>query len=150
MSACSTASSAEICRPRSSAPGPSPGGSRCGRLPKVTLGSFVGQPQQHIAVAGQGRTPADEIAPAQLGQSIHQARLLPQPPFVCGNGSLMVIRAFRTKRVRPLARRQSIPGIPAPDVDGAGWDNRLSLLEAWQMPDVEDLRHRLRLAQRGG
>jgi hypothetical protein len=38
-----------------------------------------------------------------------------------------------------------------PYVHSARRDNRLSLLfEAGQMPDVDDLRHRLRLAQRSG
>ena len=33
------------------------------------------QPEQRIAMAGQGSAPADEIAPAQLVQSLHQIAL---------------------------------------------------------------------------
>jgi hypothetical protein len=110
----------------------------------VASGIFASQPQQHIAMAGQGRTPADQIAPVQLVQRCHQLRLGSQPPLVRGNGNLVLGRialASRTKWVCPFARRQPIPGILPADVDGAGRDDRPPVAEAWQLPDVEDVGH---------
>ena len=75
------------------------GSADTGRL-LVTLGSFAGQPQQHIAMAGQARAPADQIASAQLGQHIHQTLLLPQPPLPRLDGSEGV-KGF-IPRSRPL------------------------------------------------
>jgi hypothetical protein len=47
-----------------------------GRKPRFApSGSFVGQLEQHIAMAGQGSAPADEVKSAQLVQSIHQVAL---------------------------------------------------------------------------
>jgi hypothetical protein len=41
----------------------------------VASGIFVGPPEQHVAMAGQGSAPADEIATLQLMQRLHQIAL---------------------------------------------------------------------------
>jgi hypothetical protein len=46
-----------------------------GRVTCTGVGSLVGQPKQHITVAGQGSAPADEVGPAPLVQRIHQVAL---------------------------------------------------------------------------
>lgn len=43
--------------------------------------------------SGQGRAPADEVAPAQFGQCVHQTRLLSQPPLVGRDDCLVGHRA---------------------------------------------------------
>ena len=66
--------------------------SRLGAEPAWSLASnpsFIGQPQQHIAVAGQGgRTSRPD-----------QARLLPQPPLICGDGRLALGLQLDRERV---------------------------------------------------
>jgi len=86
-------------------------------------------------MAGQGGAPADEIEPTQFVQRSHE-RLSPHPPRVHGNNSLVLGRATGTKRVRPLALREPIAGVPAADVNGVGRDDRSSLAEARQLADV--------------
>ena len=122
-------------------------------LPPASSACFVGQPQQHVAMAWQGSAPADQIKPTQLGQGRHQPRLRTEPALIGGNGKLMlgwIAMPARAKRVRPFAPRQPIPAVRSPDVDRAGRDDRLLFAKARQMADVEDMRHRLRVPEWGG
>ena len=102
-----------------------------------------GQSQQHIAVAGQRCTPTDKVASTQLVQRTPQMRLKPEPSLVCVDGSLAVSFPLDRERVRPLACPQSIAAVRPANVDGAGRNDGLPFAEAWQKPDVEDLRHAL-------
>jgi len=102
-----------------------------------------GQSQQHIAVAGPRCAPTDKVASTQLVQCTPQMRLKPEPSLVCVDGSLAVSFPLDSKRVRPPACRQVITAVRPADVDGAGRNDGLPFAEAWQKPDVEDLRHAL-------
>jgi hypothetical protein len=90
-----------------------------------------GQSQQHIAVARQRCAPTDKVASIQLVQRTPQMRLKPEPSLICVDGSLAVSFLLDSKRVRPLACRQSIAAVHPADVDGTGRDEGLPFAEAW-------------------
>ena len=75
----------------------------------------IRQAEQHIAMTGEGRAPADQIAPAQLVQSTERG--------CChSHRSMRLAVGLQLDRewVRPLALRQSMPSDRTANVDPAG------------------------------
>jgi hypothetical protein len=81
----------------------------------------VGEAAQEIAVAGERRAKAHEIAAAQLVERTKQVMLVRQPARVVRDDGGAVVVAANPERIAPRAA--------APDVDGASWHARVMLVE---------------------
>ena len=66
---------------------------RAVRREQSGLSAGVRQPQEHIAMTRQRRTPAIQIAPLQLGQLRHPHRVAAEPRLVCRNALGTLLRA---------------------------------------------------------
>jgi hypothetical protein len=75
-----------------------------------------------VAVAGERRAEADEVAIAQLVERAQQMVLICEPAFVlCDDGSPIAVGA-NPERISPFAA--------AADIDGFDWDASYSLSES--------------------
>ena len=94
-----------------------------GRCGSAALGlPSLGERQQNVAVAEQRRTPADQIAAAQLGKCRDQFRLVAQPAAVVRDDDrvrLCIPLLGGLERIAPLAARDASAWHSSANVDGA-------------------------------